>query len=189
MLRNKDVCKKYDLSSVRLVYSGAAPLGDETVQQVKDLYPKWTVAQAYGKPLTTRPPTVRKLTRKGMTETSVVVCSPSEHDIYPRASGSILPGVKAKLIDTDGNEVTEHEKPGELYLQGPMVVLGYLHNQKATAETFVYHSDGRWIRTGDEALFAVSPKGNEQVVIVDRIKELIKVKVHQRSRASQGKAG
>ena len=112
-----------------------------------------------------------------MTETAVVVCAPSEHDIYSRASGSLLPGVKAKIIDADGNEVTEHEKPGELLVQSPTVALGYLHNEKATSETFVHHSDGRWIRTGDEALIAVSEKGNEQIVIVDRIKELIKVKV------------
>lgn len=118
-----------------------------------------------------------KLILLGMTETAVAVCGPSEHDIYPRGSGSLLPGVNAKLIDAEGNEVTAHETPGELYIQGPMVVLGYLHNVRATAETFVHHEDGRWIRTGDEAVVAVSSKGNEHIVIVDRIKELIKVKV------------
>lgn len=49
MLRNQDVCKKYDLSSVRLVFSGAAPLGAETIQEVKEIYPTWTVGQAYGR--------------------------------------------------------------------------------------------------------------------------------------------
>ncbi|SPO01635.1 probable phenylacetyl-CoA ligase [Cephalotrichum gorgonifer] len=162
MLQNKDICRKYDLSSVRFVFSGAAPLGDETIREVQEMYPAWTIAQAYG-----------------MTETSVVVTSPSEHDIYPRASGSLLPSIKAKIIDADGNEVTEHEKPGELLIQSPAVVLGYLNNEKATSETFVFHDDGRWIRTGDEAVMAVSPSGNEQIVIVDRIKELIKVKGYQ----------
>lgn len=112
-----------------------------------------------------------------MTETSVVVTTTSEHDLYPRGSGSLLPGLKAKIIDTEGNEVTEQETPGELLIQGPIVTLGYLHNEKATAETFVHHDDGRWIRTGDEAIVAVSPGGNQHIVIVDRIKELIKVKV------------
>lgn len=112
-----------------------------------------------------------------MTETAVVVCAPSEHDIYSRGSGALLPGVKAKIIDADGKEVTEREKPGELLVQSSAVALGYLHNERATSETFVHHSDGRWIKTGDEALVAVSDQGNEQIVIVDRIKELIKVKV------------
>lgn len=112
-----------------------------------------------------------------MTETSVVVTSPSEHDVYPRASGSLLPGTKAKILDPEGREITEYEQPGELLVQGPAVVLGYLNNELATSETFVHHDDGRWIRTGDEALVAVAPSGNEQIVIVDRIKELIKVKV------------
>lgn len=56
MLRNQDVCGKYDLSSVRLVFSGAAPLGDETIQKVKEIYPTWEIGQAYGNPLP--PPTL-----------------------------------------------------------------------------------------------------------------------------------
>jgi acyl-coenzyme A synthetase/AMP-(fatty) acid ligase len=48
MLRNQDICRKYDLSSVRLLYSGAAPLGPETIQEVNSLYPTWSIGQAYG---------------------------------------------------------------------------------------------------------------------------------------------
>lgn len=112
-----------------------------------------------------------------MTETSPVVTSTSELDIDAGSSGTLLPGLRAKLIDTDGSEITEHNKPGELLVQGPTIVLGYLNNAKATAETFVHHEDGRWIRTGDEVLVRKSAKGNEHFVVVDRIKELIKVKV------------
>lgn len=113
----------------------------------------------------------------GMTETATVVTSTSEHDILPGSSGSLIPGIKAKIIDFDGKEVTDYETPGELLVQGPAVVLGYLNNEKATAETFVWHNDGRWIRTGDEVVVRKSERGNEHFVIVDRIKELIKVKV------------
>jgi acyl-CoA synthetase (AMP-forming)/AMP-acid ligase II len=111
-----------------------------------------------------------------MTETSVVVSAPSEHDVVKRTAGSLLPRFKAKLIDFDGKEVTGYNTPGELLIQGPSVTLGYLNNAKATAETFVHDDDGRWIRTGDEAIFELAPSGNEHLVIVDRIKELIKVK-------------
>lgn len=112
-----------------------------------------------------------------MTETAVVVSSPSEHDVVRRSAGSLLPACKVKIVDVDGTEITEYDKPGELLVQAPSVVLGYLNNEKATAETFVHHQDGRWIRTGDQALMTVAPSGNEHLVIVDRIKELIKVKV------------
>ncbi|KAK0391756.1 hypothetical protein NLU13_1255 [Sarocladium strictum] len=162
MLQTRELCRRYDLSSVRFVYSGAAPLGEETIQELLSLYPNWVVAQAYG-----------------MTETSVVVSSPSEHDIMPGASGSLLPGFKAKLIDASGAEITVHDKPGELLVQSPSVVLGYLNDQKATTETFVHDDDGRWVKTGDEVLITKSPSGNEQLFIVDRIKELIKVKGNQ----------
>lgn len=73
----------------------------------------------------------------------------------------------------EGKEVTSYDTPGELVVRSPSVVLGYLNNEKATKETF---EDG-WMRTGDEAVVRVSPKGTEHIFIVDRIKELIKVKV------------
>jgi long-subunit acyl-CoA synthetase (AMP-forming) len=75
----------------------------------------------------------------------------------------------------EGKEVTSYDTPGELVVRSPSVVLGYLNNEKATKETF---EDG-WMRTGDEAVVRVSPKGREHIFIVDRIKELIKVKVCQ----------
>ncbi|CCT69828.1 probable phenylacetyl-CoA ligase [Fusarium fujikuroi] len=162
MLSHKAECQKYDLSSVRFIFSGAAPLGKETISGLNEIWPKWNICQGYG-----------------LTETSPVVSSTTELDIDPGSSGSLLPGIKAKVIDAEGKEVTEYNTPGELYVQGPSVVLGYLNNAKATAETFVNHSDGRWMRTGDEVIVRKSPKGIEHLVIVDRIKELIKVKGHQ----------
>lgn len=113
----------------------------------------------------------------GMTEASPLVTCTSELDILIGSSGSLLPGFKAKVVDLDGNEVTTHEGRGELLIQSPSVVLGYLNNEKANAETFVHHEDGRWLRSGDEVLVRNSASGNEHFVVVDRIKELIKVKV------------
>lgn len=112
-----------------------------------------------------------------MTETSVCVSVPSEHEIVARASGSLLPKTSVKLMSEDGGEIRELDAPGEILVQSPSVVLGYLQNDKANAETFVEHSDGRWVRTGDIGLFTLSPSGSEQLVVVDRIKELIKVMV------------
>lgn len=111
--------------------------------------------------------------RTGLTETSTVVSSTHPNDIWLGSSGAFLPGVEARLMTPENTEITTYDTPGELVVRSPSVVLGYLNNDKATEETFV---DG-WMRTGDEAVIRVSPNGVEHVFIVDRIKELIKVKV------------
>jgi long-subunit acyl-CoA synthetase (AMP-forming) len=112
-----------------------------------------------------------------MTESSTVVCSTSEHDICPGTSGSLIPGTRAKVIDPEGREITEYGKPGELLVQSPSVTLGYLNNERATAEAYIWDEDGRWLRTGDEVIVTKSPNGYEHITVVDRLKELIKVKV------------
>ena len=109
----------------------------------------------------------------GLTETSTVVCSSAADDIWFGSSGSLLPSYEAKLVSMEGHEITGYDQPGELVVRGPTVVLGYLNNDQANKETF---QDG-WMRTGDEAVVRKSPKGTEHIFIVDRIKELIKVKV------------
>lgn len=112
-----------------------------------------------------------------MTETATVFIQSSEHDTQVGTTGSLLPAAKARIVDPDGREITEYEKPGELLIQSPTVSLGYFNNPKATAETFFEYGNGRWIRTGDEVLVRMSESGNEHFVVVDRVKELIKVKV------------
>jgi len=112
-----------------------------------------------------------------MTETSTVVVSTSEHDILQGTSGSLVPGCRAKVIGLDGKEITEYEKPGELLVQSPSVTLGYLNNEQATNEAFIWDEDGRWMKTGDEVIVTKSPLGHEHFAVVDRLKELIKVKV------------
>lgn len=119
--------------------------------------------------------------RTGLTETSTVVTMTAPDDIWFGSSGSILPGIECRIVDPEGNEITEYGKEGELIVKSPAVTLGYLNNEKATRETF---SDG-WMRTGDVAVVKKSKKGHEHVFIVDRIKELIKVKVRAPVPSSQ----
>ncbi|KPM39357.1 hypothetical protein AK830_g7191 [Neonectria ditissima] len=162
LLRNYDISKKYDLSSVRNLHTGAAPLGSETAERVLKLWPHWHLGQGYG-----------------MTETATLVCTTSEHDILIGSSGSLTPGTRAKLIGFDGQEITEYGKPGELLVQSPSIIPGYLDNERANQETFIWDQDGRWIKTGDEVLVRKSAAGYEHLFIVDRIKELIKTKGFQ----------
>ncbi|KAL8658161.1 MAG: hypothetical protein Q9226_001211 [Calogaya cf. arnoldii] len=136
MAKNKSICDKYNMQSVRGLFTGAAPLGEETAEDLQKQYPTWEIRQGYG------------------------------------SSGSFLPMVEARIMSVDGVEITGYDQPGELVIKSPSVVLGYLNNDEADRETF---QDG-WMRTGDVAVIKKSPKGNEHCFIVDRIKELIKVK-------------
>jgi acyl-CoA synthetase (AMP-forming)/AMP-acid ligase II len=160
MLSSIDECRKYDLSSVRLVYVGAAPTGKETVDELHKHWPHWNVCQGYG-----------------MTETATCVSTTSEDDILNGTSGSLLPGIRIKVMGFDGKEITAYDTPGEMMIQSPTTTLGYLNNEMATSEAFVWDEDGRWMKTGDEVVVTKSPKGYEHIKVVDRIKELIKVKV------------
>ncbi|KAJ2990375.1 hypothetical protein NUW58_g2983 [Xylaria curta] len=104
LLRNPELCSKYDLSSVRFIYTGAAPLGAETHEDMLKAFPHIVVGQGYG-----------------MTETSTVVLSTAENDIMIGTSGSLVPGTRAKLLDEEGHEITEYDKRGELLIQSPLV--------------------------------------------------------------------
>ncbi|KAK5468099.1 hypothetical protein LTS15_001073 [Exophiala xenobiotica] len=159
MVKNKQVLKNFNLSSVKAIFTGAAPLGQETAEELASQYPTWVVRQGYG-----------------LTETCTVVCSTSPFDIWFGSSGCLIPGYEAKVMSIEGNEITGYNQRGELLVKSPSVVLGYLKNDKATMETFVDMPEGRFMRTGDEVEIRKSAKGNEHIWVVDRIKELIKVK-------------
>ncbi|CZR58540.1 related to 4-coumarate--CoA ligase [Phialocephala subalpina] len=157
-LAKSPLTKKYDLSSVKEIGSGAAPLSGEVIEECEALWP-------------TRDRHLRQ--GWGMTE---VTCSllgwdptlPGIHD----SVGELNANCSAKIMDVDGkNEMPVGER-GELWCQAPNVMKGYWRNPKATAEVFVDGPDGRWMRTGDIAY--VDKKG--RFFIVDRMKELIKVK-------------
>lgn len=162
ILMTKNNLEDYDLSSVREIFTGAAPLRQETAAELNAKYPSWIIKQGYG-----------------LTETCTLVCSSAPFDIFPGSCGSLLPEFEVRIVGEQGKEVTEYGETGELLVKSPTLVLGYLNNESANAETFVTDSNGdRWMRTGDEAMVQRCPSsGNEHIFITDRIKELIKVKV------------
>ncbi|KAG5353218.1 hypothetical protein C0989_009181 [Termitomyces sp. Mn162] len=85
------------------------------------------------------------------------------------SSGQLLPGMRAKVVKEDGSLAREGEQ-GELVVTGPSMALQYMNNKAATKETFV---DG-WVRTGDEVVIR-----NGDLFVVDRLKEIIKVRGFQ----------
>ena len=144
-----------DLSSVKTVMSGAAPLGGELAEAVAKRL-DCSVVQGYG-----------------LTETSPVthVVRPDGPN-KPGSIGPSLPNTECRLVDPEsGEEVAEGER-GELWVRGPQVMAGYLNNEEATKSTV--DEDG-WLHTGDIAV--VDSDGFYK--IVDRLKELIKYKGFQ----------
>jgi acyl-CoA synthetase (AMP-forming)/AMP-acid ligase II len=151
----------YDLSSVRAILSGAAPLDDQ-------------LAQAVASRLGTR---VRQ--GYGMSELSPVshVLPPALGEMPLGAIGVPIANVECRLVDVDsGADIDQpHEgasAPGELWVRGPNVMLGYLGRADATRDTI--DADG-WLRTGDIARV----RADGAFVIVDRLKELIKYHGYQ----------
>ncbi|KAG5651177.1 hypothetical protein H0H81_009584 [Sphagnurus paluster] len=89
---------------------------------------------------------------------------------YSVGGGRLLPGIQARVIKPDGSSA-RHNEPGELIVKGPGAALGYLNDEKANKATFL---DG-WIHTGDQVLISE----NYEIFVVDRLKELLKVRGFQ----------
>ncbi|MCP4869621.1 MAG: 4-coumarate--CoA ligase family protein [Proteobacteria bacterium] len=152
-LAKHPIIDKYDLSSVRQIFSGAAPLGGEIAEAAARRL-DCTVGQGYG-----------------MTELSPVTHSVEDGDYKASSVGTLVAGTEARVVDDEGNDV-EPGSPGEIWVRGPQVMKGYLNNPDATAITI--DADG-WLHTGDVA--TVDADGH--TFIVDRLKELIKYKGFQ----------
>jgi len=152
-LAKHPILDKYDVSSLRKVFSGAAPLGGELAQEA---------AARVGCPV---------VQGFGMTELSPVSHLTVGDEFKPGTSGVTAPNTLSRIVAPDGQDCGPNEE-GELWVKGPQVMLGYLNNEKATAETI--DADG-WLHTGDIGFI----DDDHHLTLVDRLKELIKVKGFQ----------
>lgn len=152
--------KNYDLSSIESIGSGAAPLGRDVSIQVEAIWNgKHNMKQGWG-----------------MTECtcSLLGWDPSRHS-DSNSVGEPNANCEAMIVDEETNQEITARGPdarGELWAKAPNVMKGYWRNPKATAETLT--PDG-WLKTGDIAYV----DENGLFTIVDRKKELIKVKGNQ----------
>ena len=143
----------YDLSSIDVIMSGAAPLSGDLAAAASERLGCY-VMQGYG-----------------LTETSpvthVVPEDPAKNK--PGSIGPPIPNTECIVVDpTTGEEVAAGDL-GEVWIRGPQVMKGYLNNDAATAATI--DSDG-WLHSGD--IGRVDSDG--YFFLVDRLKELIKYK-------------
>lgn len=103
----------------------------------------------------------------GMTETSCIVsCNPPSATPRLGTVGVPMPGCRVRIVDAEGRDLPEGER-GELLVQGPQVVAGYLHAPDDSASTI---QDG-WLHTGDIAQL----EEGGYIRIVDRKKDMILV--------------
>ncbi|KAK6114135.1 AMP-binding enzyme family protein [Brugia pahangi] len=149
---------RWNLSSLKTVLCGSAPLGKELSKRFLHKFPHViNLIQGYG-----------------MTE--VVVLShitplnmPNDDDSYLGSCGKLLPGFEAMLIDEESGAVqNEPWKCGELLLRSEAIMKGYLNDIEETKKVI---DSNRWLHTGDIMYF----DSNNFYFVVDRKKDLIKV--------------
>ena len=135
-----------DVSGVRWVGYGGAPIAPSLVCSVKDAFPQATVFNGYG-----------------MTETASLMTVLPDHDAVEHADsvGYAVPSVDLGVIPFGDDE----PGTGELVVRGANVTAGYWNRPEANSATFV---DG-WLHTGD----VVRVDGAGRVHIIDRLKDII----------------
>lgn len=152
-LAKHPIVSQYDLSHLRVIMSGAAPLSAELAQEA---------AQRLG---------CMVLQGYGLTETSPVTHVNPE-DPAKIKLGSVGPPIantECMVVDLNTGEPKGVGEEGEIWIRGPQVMKGYLNAPEATSATIT--PDG-WLRTGDVGY--VDEDG--YFYIVDRVKEMIKYK-------------
>ena len=154
-LGKSPIVSNYDLSSIRMMNSGAAPLTKELVETVYTRL-RIPIKQGYG-----------------LSETS-----PTTHTqpweawrTHIGSVGRLLPNQTAKYMSPEETEVPAGQT-GELWLKGPNIFLGYLNNEAGTKNALT--ADG-YFKTGDVG----HQDADGNFYITDRVKELIKYKGFQ----------
>ena len=145
MMSKHPSISKYDLTSLRNVTCGAAPLSPSLQNECSSRF-KFRIGQGWG---------MTEMTCGGM-------IVPEGLDDDTGSVGTLIPNCEARLVDEAGEEVATGER-GEIQVRGPNVSPGYWKNEKATRESMLEHG---WLRTGDVAI------SNEKCWfwIVDRLK-------------------
>ena len=118
-------------ATIRNAVCGAAPLAPGLQRRLQKLLPPGAqVSQVWG-----------------MTETTATSTRMWPGQVDDTGSvGYLIPGLEAKLLDDDGNEIRAFNRPGEMCIRGKTVFLGYHNNPEANRLSF--DSDG-FYKTGD----------------------------------------
>ncbi|XP_033216843.1 4-coumarate--CoA ligase 1-like [Belonocnema kinseyi] len=154
-LAKSPIVNEYDLSCVKKIISGAAPLSKEIEEIVTKKMKLRAIHSGYG-----------------LTEsTGILIGSPENHKV--NSVGILVPGVQAKVVSLDEKlkEPLGPNMEGELCFKGKNIMKGYCGDEKATKAII---KDG-FLHTGDVGYY----DEDGYFFIIDRVKELIKYKGFQ----------
>lgn len=150
----------YDLSSVRMVMSGAAPMGKDLQDTLTAKLPNAVLGQGYG------------MTEAGPVLSMCLAFAKEPFEYKSGSCGTVVRNAELKIIDPATGFSLLHNQPGEICIRGSQIMKGYLNDPEATERTI--DIDG-WLHTGDIGYV----DDDEEIYIVDRLKELIKYKGFQ----------
>ncbi|CAI0393973.1 unnamed protein product [Linum tenue] len=151
---------RYDLSSIRMVMSGAAPMGKELEDDVRAKLPNATLGQGYG------------MTEAGPVLSMCLAFAKEPFEIKSGACGTVVRNAEMKIVDPDTGASLPRNQSGEICIRGSQIMKGYLNDPEATENTI--DKEG-WLHTGDIGYI----DDDSELFIVDRLKELIKYKGFQ----------
>ncbi|KAB8108719.1 hypothetical protein EE612_044616 [Oryza sativa] len=159
-MAKSDALDRHDLSSIRMVISGAAPMGKELQDIVHAKLPNAVLGQGYG------------MTEAGPVLSMCMAFAKEPTPVKSGACGTVVRNAELKIVDPDTGLSLPRNQPGEICIRGKQIMKGYLNNPEATEKTI--DKDG-WLHTGDIGFV----DDDDEIFIVDRLKELIKYKGFQ----------
>ena len=124
--------KPHHLESLRYILVGAAPVQPSLIREFKEKAPHVELREGWG-----------------MSELSPAASFSPEGQSVVGSCGKVIPNTRMKVISVETGEDIGPGEPGELLVQGPQVMKGYLGNQKATDETI----KNDWLFSGDLAMW------------------------------------
>ncbi len=149
LMRHPDFVTR-DLSAIRGLSSGAAPLPLPVLDALQARFPDALIGEGYGLTEVTMMATANPSWRSGVRKAGTV--------------GVAAYDTEVRVVDLDGAPLPTGER-GEVCIRGPQVMQGYLHRPEATAEVL----SGGWLRTGDIGTF----DADGYLSIVDRAKDML----------------
>lgn len=154
-LSKSPILERYNLQTLRVIYSGAAPLSNETVEGILKRLPSMEIIyNGYG-----------------MTETTIGILYATFFSKKANTNGVLWKGLSAKIIDAETGIALPPNTPGELCIKGDQIMIGYKGNEEATKAAVDRNG---WLHTGD-----IAYHNNNEIFLMGRSKELIKYKGFQ----------